>query len=239
MSVRLTIGLPAFNEEASLAGVIDELLAALPGWIDDFELLCVNDGSTDRTATILDGLAAREPRMRVVHHPNNRGLAGFSTSLLDRARGEFLVAVSADGQVTPDMVRALWTRALDGCDVVIGCRRSKPDYTAYRRLVSWTYNRAVQLAFGRDFGDIGFVKLYRTALLRNLRCISTGAFLNAERLIRLDRAGARIARVPVDAPPRRAGRAKGARARWVYGATRDLARVTWDIYGRGSTPRRP
>jgi glycosyltransferase involved in cell wall biosynthesis len=226
MTASLTVGCPAFNEEVAIAQVVRRYLELIPSIADDFELLLVDDGSTDRTGVILDELAREEPRMRVIHHPKNLGFAGFARTLIANATKELYVGISADGEIRVEDVLAMRGRMDEGFDVVVGVRTHKPNYSRYRKLVSWSYNRLVFVLFGYDFLDIGGPKLWRTRYLRGVDLISASAFMNAELLIGAARRGARIGFVTIEQQPRLGGRAKGATVRRVLEASRDLVRVS-------------
>ena len=73
MPESISVFFPAYNDEASIAGLVGEALALLPSLTDDFEVIVVDDGSTDGTARVLEGLARADPRLRVVRHEVNRG----------------------------------------------------------------------------------------------------------------------------------------------------------------------
>lgn len=232
----LTIGIPAFNEEATIESVVAELLQVLPSVATSFEILAVNDGSTDRTGELLDRLAATYPSVRVVHHEQNRGFVGFQDTLLAGARGDWFAAISADGEIPPSCLDAMITRAMSGADIVVGVRQNRPRQSGYRRVITAAYNLGVRFAFGRDFRDIGGFKLYRTDVLRQIEAKSTSAFLNAERLVKADRSGYRIEFEVIQDRRREGGRAKGASLRWVWRSTTDLVAVWLELVTRRWTP---
>jgi glycosyltransferase involved in cell wall biosynthesis len=218
----LTVGCPAYNEEVAIERVVRRCLQLIPQIAQDFELLMVNDGSTDDTGKILDRLAREEPRVRVIHHPKNLGFAGFARTLITNASKELYVGISADGEVRVEDVVAMRRRMDEGFDVVVGVRTQKPNYNRYRKLVSWSYNHLVWALFGFDFRDIGGTKLWKTRYLRGAELVSESAFMNAELLVDAARRGARIGFVDVEQQPRLGGKAKGAAPRRVLEATRDL-----------------
>lgn len=235
----LTIGVPAYNEEATIEEVVEELLGTLPRFTAAFEILAVDDGSTDATGAILDRLAAAHPALRVIHHGGNRGFAGFGRTLLDEARGSWLAAISADGEIPPDCIGPMLERARDGADIVVGVRQNRPRYTFYRHVVSWAYNAGVRVAFGKNFRDIGGFKLYRTKVIRQIGLESRSAFINAERLIKAHRIGYRIEYVSVHDRPRAGGTAKGASLARVRRSSGDLLRIWLDVVAQRWAPPAP
>ncbi len=221
----LSVGCPAYNEEAAIEHVVTSCLERLPTIVDDFEVLVVDDGSSDATGRIADELAARDPRVRVFHHASNQGFVGVVRTLVENATKELYVGIGADGEIDTDAIARLLAASRDGSyDVVVGVRESKPNYDPYRKLVSWTYNTLVRVVFGRDFRDIGGPKLWRTRFLKIARPASTSAFLNAELLLTAAAGGARIGFAAIEQRPRRGGVATGARLSRVVDATLDLLR---------------
>jgi glycosyltransferase involved in cell wall biosynthesis len=227
--VRLTIAMPAYNEQDCVEAAAREALAVLDQVDGGGELLVVDDGSTDGTAAILDRLAAADRRVRVVRHERNRGISGFNRAMMDEARGDWVLFTSSDGEFDPREAlrfRALAERA--GADAVLGYRQEK-NYDPWRQAVSFSFNALTFVCFGTRFIDIGSTRLLRRAAFAGIPLHTHSAFLNAERLLAGRRRGARILQVPTVHRPRLAGVGGGARPRKVAQAIRDLAltRLRW------------
>ncbi len=94
----LSLVLPAHNEEANIKLVVERALDVLPLFADDFEVVIVNDGSRDKTATIIDELAANDKRVRPIHHKKNKGYGGALTTGFESSNGEFVMFMDADRQ---------------------------------------------------------------------------------------------------------------------------------------------
>lgn len=233
----LTIASSAYNEEESLERMVCHWLELVPSLADDYEILLVNDGSTDRTAEIMEKLRQANPHVRVIHHESNLGFRGFARTLCDNATKELFVAISCDGEYELEAIRPMMRMVQDGYDVVIGVRKQLPNYNRYRKIVSRSYNRLVKLFFGNDFKDAGSLKLFRLSVLRSVDVISQSAFMNAERLIKAERSGFKIGTVEIEQHSRLGGRARGAGLKWVFGSTRDLFRVAWQIHSGKWRPR--
>lgn len=223
---RLTIAMPAYNEEAGIERAVTEALEALNGLdAGDGEVLVVDDGSRDRTASILRDVQGADRRLRVVRHDVNRGIGGFNRTMMAEARGDWVFFIGADGEWDArEAVRFLELAERDGADAVLGYRRRKR-YGPWRALVSFAFNALVLLLFGARFRDIGSIRLLRREVFQPLKLRSSSAFINAERLLAGRRRGARIVQVPVEHRARLAGRGGGARPRRVLEAVRDLLGV--------------
>jgi glycosyltransferase involved in cell wall biosynthesis len=204
--------IPAWNEEANLPAVLDELHAELP----DADVLVIDDGSTDRTAEI-----AREHGAIVVSFGANRGLrAGIAAGY--REAGErgyaFCGRVDADGQhPAAELHRLLDLVRSDACDVAVGSRFVSGDgYPAYRYLPSparrfgtAVLRRAMRVRLGTPFGDAtsGLVAANAKALPVLSEPYASGA-PEVEALLRLHHAGLRVEEVPVDMRERASGESK-------------------------------
>jgi glycosyltransferase involved in cell wall biosynthesis len=222
---QLSFFFPAHNEEANLAGLVDEALATLPGLADTFEIIAVDDGSRDATASIAEGLAAQHPDVvRLVRHPVNLGYGAALRSGFAAARYELIAFTDGDRQFQVADVARLTARlaAADAPDVVVGFRIKRADplvRTIYARL----YRLANRLFFGLRVTDVDCAcKLFRREALDGMRVESGGAFFSAELLIRLQVAGRRVAEVGVPHYPRTAGSATGAKPEVVLRAVRDF-----------------
>ena len=222
---RLSYFFPAHNEEANLAGLVEEALVALPAIAETFEIIAVNDGSKDRTATIADGLAAAHPDVvRAVHHPTNLGYGAALRSGLAAARYELVAFTDGDRQFRVEDLSRLTERlaAADAPDVVVGFRIKRAD-PLIRTLYAKAYRLANRLLFGLRVTDVDCAaKLFRREALDGLRVESGGAFFSAELLIKLRAAGRSVVEVGVPHYPRTAGSATGARPSVVLRAVKDF-----------------
>jgi len=235
---RLSYFFPAHNEEANLAGLVEEALATLPSLADTFEIIAVNDGSRDRTAAIADELTAAHPDLvRAVHHPTNLGYGAALRSGLAAARYELVAFTDGDRQFQVKDLGRLTERLRGGDDpdVVVGFRIKRADppiRTIYARL----YRLANRIFFGLTITDVDCAcKLFRREALDGLRVESGGAFFSAELLIKLRAAGRSVVEVGVPHYPRTAGSPTGAKPSVVFRAVKDfwLLRLRmWSNRGR-------
>jgi glycosyltransferase involved in cell wall biosynthesis len=218
---------PAYNEEASIAFVVEEAhhIATQAGL--DFEIIVCNDGSTDRTGAELDRLTRMLPRMRSVHHPVNRGIRATFEHLYALATKEFVFLNSTDRQWDTHILLDMLPLTRDW-DVIVAARRRKP-YTPLRQLISWSFNAIPALLFGVRTVDAGAVKLQRREIVTRFPAMSRSPFTEVERMVRATRAGYRYTFFPVDVSPRHAGREHGADWSNVWLGIVDVGRVWWDV----------
>jgi dolichol-phosphate mannosyltransferase len=234
----LSIVVPAFNEEASIAATVADALAVGAQVAPALEVIVCDDGSRDRTGAILGELAAAEPRLRVVRRQANRGIEASIRTLYATARHPWVFLNSADRQWPMQALVAMAEAVAQGADLVVGVRTNKREvYTPYRRVVSWTYEAVVR-ALGAPGGDPGSIKLGRRALL-HAAVVADGVFAEGERIVRAARGGARVVEVPVEFVRRGAGQATGARRDVVRRAAVDAARVASSLVLGWPRPRLP
>jgi glycosyltransferase involved in cell wall biosynthesis len=223
----LSFFFPALNEEDNVKPIVEEALAVLPRFADDFEVTVVDDGSSDRTGAIADELARKDARVRVIHHGRRRGYGGAVRSGLRSATKPWVFFTDGDRQFALEDL-ALLIAASDGVDAVVGFRKKRAD-PARRLFVAWVYNHLIRLLFGGGWRDVDCAfKLFRRALFDQVpleRVRSEGAFFSPELLITLHRAGVRIRQVGVRHFPRTAHEPKGASPRVILRAIRDLLRL--------------
>lgn len=201
----VSVVVPVFNEEESIARVIPLFLDSLARQRRTFELIVVNDGSRDRTGPILDDLAARDPRIRVIHFVRNYGQTAALMSGFWAARADVVVPLDGDGQNDPEDIQRLADKLDEGYDVVSGWRKDRKD-DWLRTFVSRVANRIISSVTGVRLHDYGCtLKAYRTHMIRDARL-----FGEMHRFIPVFTSmhGARICEMVVNHFPRTAGTSK-------------------------------
>jgi glycosyltransferase involved in cell wall biosynthesis len=234
----LSIVIPAFDEAASIAASVRDAIAVGEVHAAALEVVVCDDGSRDATSAIAGELAARDPRIVVLRRAVNRGIEASMRALYAQARHAWVFLNSADRQWPMSALAPMAAAAEAGADFVVGVRSNKREvYTAYRRLLSWSYERIVR-ALGAPGGDPGSIKLARRELLHRT-VVARGVFAEGERVIRAARAGARVVEVPVEFHRRAAGQATGARSDVVVRAAIDAGRVAASLVIGAPAPRLP
>ena len=220
---QLSAVVPAYNEVESLPQLLTELRAALDGAGQPWELVLVDDGSTDGTGELLRAEAARDPRLAVVRFEKNAGQSAALAAGLQRARGDVVVTLDADLQNDPADIPDLLA-ALASADVVSGVRARRHD--SWIRLVSSRIANATRRAvLGDKVTDIGCsLKAYRRDVLVGLPMfVGVHRFLPALCQFR----GARVVEVPVHHRPRTRGVSKYGMGNRLWRGIHDLVGVSW------------
>ncbi|HEU5370629.1 MAG TPA: glycosyltransferase family 2 protein [Ktedonobacterales bacterium] len=220
----LSVVLPAWNEEIVIAQTVQQVVEALSEIALDYEVLVVDDGSTDRTGEIADALAAENPRIRVVHNRPNKGYGGALIAGFNAASKELTFFMDADGQFDiRDITRLL--EHLDEADAVLGYREHRQD-PPLRIVNAWGWKMLMRLLFGLKVRDVDCAfKLYPTKLVRRANVQAQGAMVNTEMLVKLNRLGYTWVEVPVNHYPREGGKASGANLRVILRAFRELLKL--------------
>ncbi len=231
----ITAVLPAYNEEALIAGVVRRTAAALAASVSRFEIIVVDDGSGDATADRARN-AVPDADVKVLSHPSNRGYGAALRSGFDAAGCEAVWLMDGDGQFDPADIRVLLP--LYAQDRVVAGRRINRQDSASRRLSNLAFFSLVRTLFGTVASDVNCAfKLFPAAVGRNLRC--DGAMISTELLLRARRSGYGIVEVGVRHHPRLAGRATGSDPRVVMRAFAELWRLRRSPSLLGSAPPPP
>ena len=219
MSVDLSVVVPLYNEVDNLEPLAAEINQALASLGQSYEVIYIDDGSTDGSFAVLSELQRRDPHTVVVRLPRNYGQTAALAAGFDHASGAVLVALDADGQNDPADIPAMLAKLDEGYDVVAGWRLPRQDPLLSRRFPSVVANAVIGLITGVRLHDYGCtLKVMRHDVVRGLRLYGEmHRFIPAL----ADDLGARIAEVQVHHRPRRAGVSK-------YGLSRTI-RVLLDL----------
>jgi glycosyltransferase involved in cell wall biosynthesis len=196
-----------YNEEEYLPLTVAAVRGVLEDMRADWELVIVDDASTDGTGAAADEAARAEPRVRVLHNPRNLTLGGSLRAAYALASKDLVLYTDADlpfdFQEVPRAVRLLeYQRA----DVLSAYRFHRTAEGPRRALYTFAYNELIRALFDLGVKDVNFsFKLFRRALLQRIELKSNGSFIDVEFLVRAKNAGAHIIQIGVDYFPRTRG----------------------------------
>jgi glycosyltransferase involved in cell wall biosynthesis len=224
----ISVFLLAHNEEDNIERVVEGFKGELPRLADDYEIIVVDDGSSDQTGQIAERMAAADNHVRVVHHVVNRGYGAAVVSGINAASKTYVLLSDGDGQFDPADA-ALLAAKIKECDVAVGRRVRRAD-PLMRRLNGKAWSILMRLLFGLRITDVdcGF-KLFRREVLSNLELEAKGAMLTTELMAKLAGRGARIAEVDVHHLPRLAGEQSGNSLRVIGRAFKELFALYWKL----------
>lgn len=221
---------PAHNEARNVEKLIKAADSALHEIASKYEIIIIDDGSTDGTTQVVRQIARKNRRVRLVRHERNRGYgAALRTGFLN-ARYDLVFFSDADNQFNLKEIPLL-VFGIDDVDLVTGWRYNRQD-SRYRKWNAWGWRMLVRLLFGLRLKDIDCAfKLFRRDSLANIDIAhieSGGAMVNTEILVRMKKARMKIKEVPVTHFTREFGEQSGAKLKVILRAFRELVQ----LYGK-------
>lgn len=216
---QISIVVPFYNEEDNIEELYEELSRVLKGLGVSYELIFINDGSTDRSHELLLKLFASDRTVKVIRLRKNFGQTAALQAGFDHARGEIIISMDGDLQHDPEDIPQLLAPMEEGYDIVSGWRKERKDNFLLRRFPSWVANRIMRLLSGVKIHDFGTTfKAYRRDVLEGIRLYGElHRFIPAL----ISRTGVKITEVPIKNVVRQKGKSK-------YGLSR-IRRVLFDL----------
>lgn len=221
----LSVFLPCFNEEGNLLKTVSNVKENLIKIADKWEILIIDDGSTDKTPQNADAIAQKDKRIRVIHHQPNQGYGGAVKSGLYGAKYQWVSFIDADGQFDFKEIKDfIKVKEQTNADLVIGWYR-KRRVPFLRKVNSFVWQALVFVLFGLRVRDIdcGF-KLISKKVINTIPKLesSRGAFISSEFLIKVKKHGFKIVEIPIHHYPRLKGEATGAKLNVIIQSFKDL-----------------
>ena len=215
----LSILIPVYNEEGNLSLLYEKLMTALKKAGRPYEVIFVDDGSSDGTMEILLDLREKNPNVKIVCFSRNFGQTAALSAGIDVSKGDILIPMDGDLQTDPEDILPLLQKIEEGFDVVSGWRKDRKDPFLTRRLPSKIANKIISLIGGVHLHDYGCtLKAYKRDILKNIKLYG-----EMHRFIPIYARwiGARVAEIPVRHFPRGSGSSK-------YGISR-IFKVVLDL----------
>jgi glycosyltransferase involved in cell wall biosynthesis len=221
----LTILVPALNEEEGVRITVEEVLAAARRQFDRFEVILVDDGSSDGTGAIADALALENAEIRVIHNPKPRGVGWAFWEGIARAKFDCLTVIPGDHAYNKNGVERLFT-AVGSADLVISYRTNQAGMRQRRRFIlSWLYRHLIGTIFGFRLRDFHSTVVYPVAALREMETKTEGYTYQLEALINLLRRGMSYVEIPVTLNPSGKGTSQALRPKTFL----DLLQAVWRL----------
>lgn len=221
----LSITIPAFNEEENIHRAISRALQAAASITNRYEILVVDDGSTDRTGTIANEWAARNTHVKTVHHQKNQGFSGAIKTCFSRAHGDLVFLLPADGQVDVFDIKR-FIEKIDSADVVVGYRMNNPE-PLLRRINSIVFHVLFRTLFHIRLREISTATLWKKEVLKNIPITSNprSALAQPELILKAIRAGYHIKDVGIPYYKRTTGTPKGANPQMIFATIKEMWRL--------------
>jgi glycosyltransferase involved in cell wall biosynthesis len=219
--VSISVFFPCYNEQENVGRTTEKAIAVLEKLGADYEVIIIDDGSTDDTGRIADDIAGRDNRVRVVHHERNLGYGAALQSGFKAATKELVFYTDGDGQFDISEMPPL-LELMEQHDIVTCYRLNRRD-SIIRKINGWCWTKLVCLLFGLKIRDIDCAfKLYKREIFDNIKLSSTGALIDTEVLARAARKGYSMTQEGVHHYPRTAGAQSGANIRVILRAFKEL-----------------
>ncbi|MEP7270990.1 MAG: glycosyltransferase family 2 protein [Acidobacteriota bacterium] len=204
----ITVFFPAFNDQGSIGDVVSKAFALLPLYTDDYEVIVVNDGSTDGTAAALEELKRVHSRLKVISHARNGGYGAALKTGFANASKDLLFYTDGDGQYDVNELGSLIPLMVVGVDVVNGYKIKRSD--SLRRVVlGEIYKFLARLMLGLPIRDVDCdFRLMRREAIQEIELTSHSGVVCAEMIYKLSRADRLFVEVPVNHYPRAHGRSQ-------------------------------
>jgi len=198
----ISVFFPAFNDRETIGALAEKALAVLPLLTDDYEVLLIDDGSTDETGKVADELARNLKHVRVIHHQHNQGYGAALRTGFSNATKDLIFYTDGDAQYDVSELALLVPLMTDGVDVVNGYKIERGDNYG-RKASGAVYNRVSRFIFRLPISDVDcdFRLLRRSAIDRISLGLSSGAIC-VELVRKLASAGCTFREVPVHHYPR-------------------------------------
>jgi len=233
----VSVFFPAYNDAGTIGGQVRKALEALESLTPDIEVIVVDDGSTDDTAAVVEEMASRDPRVRLVQHPGNRGYGGALRSGFAAARKQLIFYTDGDGQYDVSELPLLFARR-DEADIVNGYKIKRHD-PFYRIWLGALYNAAARFLFRIRLVDIDCdFRLMRKEAIDSIELESWGGTICLEMVKKLQDRGFTFVEVPVHHYARHTGRSRFFRPRHLYEMGREFLRMWWRMMLKPRLPFR-
>jgi glycosyltransferase involved in cell wall biosynthesis len=216
----ISLTVPVYNEREALAPLFEKVQAVMHRHFpENWEIIFVNDGSQDGSAELLDGLAEKNPHVKVVHFRRNFGQTAAMMAGFDFASGDIIIPLDGDGQNDPQDIPRIVAKLDEGFEVCSGWRKDRQDNALQRNLPSILANKLISAVSGVKLHDFGCsLKAYRSEVIKGVRLYGE---MHRFLPIYAKWHGARITELPVGHHARKTGHSK-------YGLERVL-KVVMDL----------
>lgn len=224
----LSVITPALNEEKTLEKVVLKTGEFLKKINLDYELIIIDDGSTDKTGKMADFLAEKDPAIRAVHNPQNMGFGYTVRKGIEIAEKEWATIITADDEVEIDDMR-LFLPHTEKADIIIGFIVNKETRNKMRRFLSSCFRFTIKILFGINLPGINGMPFYRVSKVRNIPMKSNDFSIQAEILVKGLNRGLRIDKFGYRIKPRLNGESKAIKFKQIWQSFKSTMKLWWGI----------
>ncbi len=227
----LSVIIPAFNEEAGINNAVTENLKVLKNFQIDFEIIIVDDGSSDGTETIIRDNFLNHANIRCHFKKKNEGFGSACKKGIELAGKENVILVSVDSPLTSEII-SLFYQHINNADILVGYRIERKGYTWRMKLNSLMFHWLVSHLFDMKLKDYNWLHLYKREIFQHITIEYSGIFMLAEVLIKARRNDFRIVEIPVEMIKRSGGVATAGSWKTAFQTAGDLFSFYFTIHKR-------
>ena len=235
----LSVFFPAYNDAGTIASLVIAALQSASKLTPNYEIIVVNDGSSDSTAQILEELARVYPHVKIVTHPANRGYGGALRSGIASASKDVIFYTDGDAQYDPSEIELLWPKMIPGVDLVNGYKISRSD-PWHRIIIGRIYHHTVKTMFGLRVRDVDCdFRLMRRSIFERVRLEKNSGVICLEMMKKIQDAGFTIVEAPVHHYHRAHGQSQFFNFRRVIRTGIDVVKLWYVLVVRRAHQRPP
>lgn len=224
----VSIIVPALNEAAHIVAAVHEICSAMEGRCADYEILLIDDGSSDHTGRLMEELAVARPRIRVMHNATPRNLGGVFKQGVAVARYDYVIMVPGDNE-NPQAALIPLLGAVGSTDLVVPYTVNRRARSWGRRVLSSAYTIILNRLAGRRLRYYNGTVIFRTDDVRRVGIRTDSFAYVAEALVKLLAAGKHYTEIGIHIQPTTGRRSKALSGRNILGVLTALMRLWWDV----------
>jgi dolichol-phosphate mannosyltransferase len=225
----VSVIVPALNEQGNIEGTVSEVLAALSGRFADYELVLIDDGSTDETGRIMDRMATENSHIRVIHNPRPSNFGGAYKKGLAAARMQYVVMVPGDNQFPAASIVKVIER-IGEADIVIPYTSNQHIRTKSRQLGPRAFTHILNFLFRLRLRYYNGIVVHRTDIVKSIAITTDSFAYQAEALIKLLRRGHSYVEVGTEITERSSGKSAALRPKNLMLVFKTIAHLVREIY---------
>lgn len=230
---------PCYNDAGTIAGMVVLMDKTMREITDDYEIIVIDDGSTDNSRVVLKELEQKYDKLRLVFHEKNRGYGGALRSGFYSATKEFIFYTDGDFQYDVTEIKKLIPKMKDGVDVVNGYKVMRSD-PLHRIIIGYIYQGLMRFVFGFKIRDVDCdFRLMRRSLFNKLKLKHNSGVICVEMVKKIQDMGCTFAEVPVNHYHRVYGRSQFFNFSRIFRVARDLSKLWWELMVTDKNKKKP
>lgn len=227
MTNSVTIFVPTFNEARNIGAAIKSITTAIKSVTDDYEIIIVNDGSTDQTQSICQKLAAKNKHIKLLHHSQNLGIGASFQEVVAKASKKYITVFPGDNDMASASLRRVCEK-MTAADLVLAYPTNQRHRSLVRRFLSTSFTRLMNLLFDLQLKYYNGPFIHKRALIQEMHFHSAGFLIYAELKLRLIRQGRSFIEIPFEHTGRRHGTSKAVSLHNMFDTARTILALLHD-----------